>query len=175
MNKISALLLVLGISAISACASNEVADDAASDAANETASEATMEAEAKVAEEKAAAEAKLDEEVDGAEADMAESKADAEDKVEEASQEAEQAASADDASDDSGNLVSTCTNGDQTRIISVIYDSDDNDTVCEVTYEKSTGVQTLWSANNERDYCQERAAEFVQKQEGWGWTCSNLE
>jgi len=171
MNKISALLLVLGISAISACASNEVADDAANEAANEATSEATMEAEAKVADEKAAAEAKLDEEVDGAEAEMA----DAEEKVEEASQETEQAASASDASDDSGNLVSTCTNGDQTRIISVIYDSDDNDTVCEVTYEKSTGVQTLWSANNERDYCKERAAEFVQKQEGWGWTCSNLE
>ena len=171
MNKISALLLVLGISAISACASNEVADDAANEAANETA----MEAEAKVAEEKAAAEAKLDEEVDGAEADMAESKADAEDKVEEVRQEAEDTASAADVPDDSGNLVSTCTSGDQTRIISVIYDNDETDTVCEVTYEKSSGVQTLWSANNDRDYCKQRAAEFVQKQEGWGWTCSNLE
>jgi len=172
MNKISALLLVLGISMISACASNEVADDAATEAGNE----AAMEAEAKMAEEKAAAEAKVDAEVDAAEEDMAEAKADAEDKAEEARQEAEQAvASADDSADDSGNLVSTCTNGGQTRIISVIYDNDETDAVCEVTYEKSTGVQTLWSANNERDYCKERAAEFVQKQEDWGWTCSNLE
>jgi hypothetical protein len=172
MNKISALLLVLGISAISACASNEVADDAATEAGNE----AAMEAEAKMEQEKAAAEAKVDAEVDAAEEEMAESKADAEEKVEEVRQEAEEAAaSADDASDDSGNLVSTCTNGDQTRIISVIYDNDETDAVCEVTYEKSTGVQTLWSANNDRDYCKERAAEFIQKQEGWGWTCSNLE
>jgi len=172
MNKISALLLVLGISAISACASNEVADDAATEAGNE----AAMEAEAKMEQEKAAAEAKVDAEVDAAEEEMAESKADAEEKVEEVRQEAEEAAaSADDASDDSANLVSTCTNGDQTRIISVIYDNDETDAVCEVTYEKSTGVQTLWSANNDRDYCKERAAEFIQKQEGWGWTCSNLE
>jgi len=170
MNKISALLLVLGISLISACASNEVADDATADAAMEAES-----AKAEMAEQKATAESDAQAEAADAKADMAESKAEAEDKVEEVRQEAEDTASAGDASDDSGNLVSTCTNGDQTRIISVIYDSDDTDTVCEVTYEKSTGVQTLWSANNERDYCKERAAEFVQKQEGWGWTCSNLE
>lgn len=179
MNKISALLLVLGISALSACASYEVADDAANETTSEATSEAAMEAEAKMAQEKAAAEARVDAEVDAevdaAEADVAEAKADAEDKTEEAMQEAEQAASAGDAAGDSGNLVSTCTNGDQTRVISVIYDNDETDAVCEVTYEKSSGVQTLWSANNDRDYCKEKAAEFVQKQEGWGWACSNLE
>ncbi|MCW8851063.1 MAG: hypothetical protein OQK44_00235, partial [Gammaproteobacteria bacterium] len=75
----------------------------------------------------------------------------------------------------SGNLVSTCTNGDNVRIITVVYDNDATDTVCEVTYEKSTGIQTLWTANNDRDYCMEQATAFVEKQEGWGWTCSNLE
>ena len=74
---------------------------------------------------------------------------------------------------DSGNLTSTCTNGDQVRVITVVYDNDATDTVCEVTYEKSTGVQTLWTANSDRDYCAEKAAAFVQKQEGWGWSCSN--
>ncbi|MCK5662161.1 MAG: hypothetical protein KAI17_01680, partial [Thiotrichaceae bacterium] len=68
---------------------------------------------------------------------------------------------------------STCTNGDQVRVITVVYDNDATDTVCEVTYEKSTGVQTLWTANSDRDYCAEKAAAFVQKQEGWGWSCSN--
>ena len=75
----------------------------------------------------------------------------------------------------SGNLVSTCENGEQVRVIRVVYDNPETDTVCEVTYEKSTGVQTLWSANNERDYCLDKAIAFVEKQEGWGWTCSNLQ
>ena len=75
----------------------------------------------------------------------------------------------------SGNLVSTCENGENVRVIRVVYDNPETDTVCEVTYEKSTGVQTLWSANNERDYCLDKATAFVEKQEGWGWTCSNLE
>ena len=159
MNKISALLLILGISAISACASNEVADDAAMEA---------DEAKAEMAEEKAAAEAKADTEMTKAKSDMDESMAKAEEKSEEVKQEAETAAASMDTSDDSGNLVSTCTNGGQTRVITVVYDNDETDTVCEVTYEKSSGVQTLWSANNERDYCKEKAAGFVQKQEGWG-------
>jgi len=75
---------------------------------------------------------------------------------------------------DSDNLVSTCTNGDQVRVITVVYDNVATDTVCEVTYEKSTGVQTLWTANSDRDYCLDKATEFVQKQEGWGWTCNKL-
>ena len=76
---------------------------------------------------------------------------------------------------DSGNLVSTCVHDDQTRIISVVYDSTADGNVCEVTYEKSSGVQTLWSAQNERDYCLDKAKAFIEKQEGWGWSCSNLE
>lgn len=79
------------------------------------------------------------------------------------------------ASGGSDNLVSTCTYDGQTRVITVVYDNKDTDTVCEVSYEKSTGVQTLWSAYNERDYCLDKAKEFVAKQEGWGWNCSNLE
>ena len=45
---------------------------------------------------------------------------------------------------------------------------------CEVLYRKLTeGVedQVLWNAQNDGDYCDARAAEFVAKLEGWGWTC----
>ncbi len=45
---------------------------------------------------------------------------------------------------------------------------------CEVVYKKLTeGVedQVLWNAQNQADYCEEKAAEFVGKLEGWGWTC----
>ncbi|MCW9014524.1 MAG: hypothetical protein OQL06_12135 [Gammaproteobacteria bacterium] len=45
---------------------------------------------------------------------------------------------------------------------------------CRVVYKKLTeGVedQVLWSANNDENYCDEKAREFVAKQESWGWTC----
>jgi hypothetical protein len=93
----------------------------------------------------------------------------AEEVVEQADDKVEAAAAA------SGNLISTCKNGDQVRVIKVIYDNPETGNACEVSYEKSTGVQTLWSAVNERDYCLGKAQAFVEKQRGWGWTCSNLE
>jgi sirohydrochlorin ferrochelatase len=137
------LLLVIGFSITSACASNEPSVDA-------------DESTAAVAEE-AVEEAIVEEAI-----------------VEEAT-ETEEIIETEAATSGSGNLVSTCTNGDNVRIITVVYDNDATDTVCEVTYEKSTGIQTLWTANNDRDYCMEQATAFVEKQEGWGWTCSNLE
>ena len=45
---------------------------------------------------------------------------------------------------------------------------------CQVVYKKLTeGAedQVLWSAENEEGYCEQKANEFVAKQEGWGWTC----
>jgi hypothetical protein len=46
---------------------------------------------------------------------------------------------------------------------------------CEVHYYKDTEMpgedQVLWSAQNEEGYCEARAAEFVAKLEGMGWTC----
>ena len=45
---------------------------------------------------------------------------------------------------------------------------------CQVVYKKLTeGVedQVLWSAENDAGYCEEKANEFVAKQESWGWTC----
>ena len=47
-------------------------------------------------------------------------------------------------------------------------------TPCEVVYKKMTeGVedQVLWNAQNDGAYCDDKAAAFVEKLEGWGWTC----
>ncbi len=146
------LLLVIGFSIISACASNEASVDA-----DESTAAVAEEAIVEEAVEEAIVEEAVEEAI-----------------VEEAA-ETEEIIETEAATSGSGNLVSTCTNGDNVRIITVVYDNDATDTVCEVTYEKSTGIQTLWTANNDRDYCMEQATAFVEKQEGWGWTCSNLE
>lgn len=168
MKNIKILMMIMGFVAISACSSNEKMDDAESDAKAET---------EMMKEEQAAA---MNEEIAEAVAE-AEAEAVVEEVVEVAEAEAEAEAEvammneSDAEASASGNLVSTCENGEHVRVIRVVYDNPETDTVCEVTYEKSTGVQTLWSANNERDYCLDKATAFVEKQEGWGWTCSNLE
>lgn len=164
MKNIKTLMMIMGFVAISACSSNEKMDDAESDAKADT-EMMKQEQAAAMNEEKAEAEVEVE--------------AVAEEVVEEAEAEAEVETAMMNESDAeasaSGNLVSTCENGEHVRVIRVVYDNPETDTVCEVTYEKSTGVQTLWSANNERDYCLDKATAFVEKQEGWGWTCSNLE
>lgn len=45
---------------------------------------------------------------------------------------------------------------------------------CNVLYKKLTeGAedQILWNAENNADYCEEKAKAFVEKQISWGWTC----
>ena len=45
---------------------------------------------------------------------------------------------------------------------------------CSIVYKKLTeGVddQVLWTAQNDPAFCEEKAREFVAKQESWGWTC----
>jgi hypothetical protein len=45
---------------------------------------------------------------------------------------------------------------------------------CSVVYKKLTeGVedQVLWSADNDESFCDQKAREFVARQESWGWTC----
>lgn len=46
---------------------------------------------------------------------------------------------------------------------------------CNVVYRKLTeGIedQILWSANNDEDYCEKKADEFVTKLGSWGWVCA---
>ena len=45
---------------------------------------------------------------------------------------------------------------------------------CQVVYKKQTEGfedQTLWTAENQQGYCEEKAREFVEKLGSWGWTC----
>lgn len=76
-----------------------------------------------------------------------------------------------DSSPEGSDIAYVCTHGNSVRTIRVLYHSD-GPKVCEVTYEKSTGTRNLWNANNDKTYCEDKALEFVAKQEGWGWECS---
>ncbi len=66
----------------------------------------------------------------------------------------------------------TCSYGDAVREIHVVYVSPDSAVPCSVQYKKDGSLETLWSAENESGYCEEKAQAFVAKQEGWGWACS---
>lgn len=68
--------------------------------------------------------------------------------------------------------VYTCSNGDNTRVISVFYEVVGQQVPCEVLYEKDTGRETLWNAQNQVGYCEDKAAEFAAQQEAWGWSCT---
>ncbi len=146
MNISRIVIMFFGFALISACASTETMDTAEADTSVETA----MQEEQPAAMEAATPEA---------------------DTMPEAAAPAE----AEPAADASANLVSTCTLDGAVRVITVIYDNPETGTVCEVSYEKDSGTQVLWSANNDRDYCLGKAQAFVEKQRGWGWDCSVLE
>ena len=92
--------------------------------------------------------------------------------AEDSSDSAMAAEAAADSADSSGDKVFVCKNGDQVRTISLIYNDEGSEKICQVDYEKASGVQTLWTAILDTDYCREKAEEFVQKQEGWGWDCA---
>ena len=67
-----------------------------------------------------------------------------------------------------------CSLDEVTRRVEIFYET--GVTVpCEVHYYKDTEMpgerQVLWRASNEEGYCEARAAEFVAKLEGMGWTC----
>lgn len=67
-----------------------------------------------------------------------------------------------------------CSLDELTRRVEIFYET--GVTVpCEVHYYKDTEMpgerQVLWRAANEEGYCEARAAEFVAKLEGMGWTC----
>ncbi len=67
--------------------------------------------------------------------------------------------------------VYVCQHADSQRIISVVYTEEGSTVPCEVTYEKATGSQVLWSAQGEEGYCEAKAEAFVEKQRSWGWDC----
>ncbi len=65
-----------------------------------------------------------------------------------------------------------CKHGNQTRTISVVYNTPGQMVPCEVLYEKAEGTQSLWNANSQEGYCEAKAEAFVEKQRGWGWECA---
>lgn len=174
MKKLMILMMMAGLVSMSAYASNEAnMESAENDAemANEKTEAAVDDAKASAEE----AEAEASDAAAQAEADAAEAKAEADEAMVDAegsSDSAMAAEAADDSAGSSGDKVFVCKNGDQVRTISLIYNDEGSEKICQVDYEKASGVQTLWTAIMDKDYCREKAEEFVQNQEGWGWDCT---
>lgn len=70
-----------------------------------------------------------------------------------------------------------CSNGELTRTIDIVYSNPGQPVPCEVLYDKPQegGVQTIYRANNEAGYCEEKTAAFVEKLRGFGWQCSTAQ
>lgn len=67
-----------------------------------------------------------------------------------------------------------CLYGSNERIIKIEYENANSKVPCSVIYEKSTGKQVLWRAQNVEGYCESKFAEFIAKQQGWGWDCTEM-
>lgn len=67
----------------------------------------------------------------------------------------------------------TCKHDTSVRTIRV-YSGATQGLACEVTYEKSSGTTTLWTAINSTEYCLDKAIAFAEKQVGWGWRCEDM-
>ena len=71
----------------------------------------------------------------------------------------------------------TCSLGELTRKITVVYSEPGQLVPCEVLYEKPNESEqhnqkmTLWRAQNEAGYCEAKASEFLRKLENLGWRC----
>ncbi len=68
------------------------------------------------------------------------------------------------------NSKTICTHDTTTRTIEIVY-TGEGALPCEVQYTKSAEPKVLWSANNLENYCESKAAEFIEKQQNWGWNC----
>ena len=67
----------------------------------------------------------------------------------------------------------TCSYGDLSRKIEVVYSDPGQPVPCEVIYDKSAegSIETLWRANNEAGYCEAQASGLIDKLAGQGWRC----
>jgi hypothetical protein len=63
-----------------------------------------------------------------------------------------------------------CQLGDAVRVIEVVYPQG-AELPCEVHYRKDGSDSVLWRASTEAGYCEQKAAEFAEKQRSWGWQC----
>lgn len=67
----------------------------------------------------------------------------------------------------------TCKMGNAVRLIEVVYASADKPVPCTVSYTKDGNAQTLWSYESTQGQCEAKAAEFAEKQSGWGFSCTS--
>lgn len=69
----------------------------------------------------------------------------------------------------------TCKQDSRVRKVKVAYKDEAAGNDCSVTYRKDSedpgAEKVLWSAQKQPDYCKEKAASFVEKLQGMGWTC----
>ncbi|MBV2129322.1 hypothetical protein [Arsukibacterium indicum] len=63
-----------------------------------------------------------------------------------------------------------CQSGESVRVVEVVY-PEGGELPCEVQYTKEGATSVLWQANNEAGYCEQQAADFVEKLRGWGFEC----
>lgn len=68
------------------------------------------------------------------------------------------------------NQVIHCQSGEAVRVIEVVYPQG-TELPCEVQYTKDGETRVLWRASAEAGYCEDKAAQFAEKQRGWGWQC----
>ena len=74
-----------------------------------------------------------------------------------------------------GDQQFACTDGVETRLITVVYEVQGQTVPCRVDYDKAGNVKTLWSAKNTVGYCEEKANIFLEQQRNWGFSCEHNE
>lgn len=67
----------------------------------------------------------------------------------------------------------TCKMGNAERVIEVVYAATNKPVPCTVNYTTDGNAQTLWNYESTQGQCEAKAAEFAEKQSGWGFSCSN--
>lgn len=66
-----------------------------------------------------------------------------------------------------------CTMGDLSRSVEVVYSTPGQSVPCEVLYSKPADgtVESMWRANNEAGYCENKAKQLVNNLAAMGWQC----
>jgi hypothetical protein len=69
----------------------------------------------------------------------------------------------------------TCHYAELTRNVVIFYPNEPNRLPCKVYYTKpdeNLMPRVLWKAENENNYCDRKAVQFIKRLESWGWQCS---
>ena len=69
----------------------------------------------------------------------------------------------------------TCQQGELVRHVLTFYSNSPERLPCKVFYSKpneNVMPRTLWQAQNTENFCETKAAAFVEKLESWGWQCT---